>query len=48
MDLYQEVYEDLFHRASELNSLNALTIDPYPESEVLVKKDKREKFKSKL
>ena len=43
-----KVYEDLFHRASELNPLNALTVDPYPESEVLVKKDEREKFKSKL
>jgi acyl-CoA oxidase len=43
-----KVYEDLFHRASELNPLNALTIDPYPESEVLVKKDDREGFKSKL
>ena len=39
-----KVYEDLFHRASELNPLNALTIDPYPESEVLVKKDEREKL----
>ncbi|KAK3170961.1 hypothetical protein OEA41_003045 [Lepraria neglecta] len=43
-----KVYEDLFHRASELNPLNALTIDPYPESVVLVKKDEREKFNSKL
>lgn len=43
-----KVYEDLFHRASELNPLNALTIDPYPHSEVLVKKDERVKFGSKL
>ncbi|KAL8711357.1 MAG: hypothetical protein Q9220_004254 [cf. Caloplaca sp. 1 TL-2023] len=43
-----KVYEDLFHRASELNPLNALTIDPYPDSDVLVKKDEREKFKSRL
>ena len=43
-----KVYEDLFHRASELNPLNAMTIDPYPDSEVLVKRDEREKFKSKL
>lgn len=43
-----KVYEDLFHRASELNPLNALTVDPYPESEVLVKKDERDKFRSKL
>ncbi len=37
-----------FERASELNPLNALTIDPYPGSATLVKKDEREKFKSKL
>lgn len=43
-----KVYEDLFKRASELNPLNALTIDPYPGSNVLVKKDAREGFKSKL
>ena len=43
-----KVYEDLFHRASELNPLNATTIDPYPESEVLVKTDEIEKVKSKL
>jgi len=43
-----KVYEDLFERASELNRLNALTVDPYPGSEVLVKKDERERFKSKL
>lgn len=43
-----KVYEDLFHRASELNPLNALTVDPYPDSEVLIKKDEREKFRSKL
>ena len=42
------VYEDLFHRASELNPLNALTIDPYPDSEILVKKDERVKFGPKL
>ena len=43
-----KVYEDLFMRASELNPLNALTIDPYPNSNVLVKKDETDKFKSKL
>jgi len=43
-----KVYEDLFRRASELNPLNALTIDPYPNSEVLVKRDEREKFGAKL
>lgn len=42
------VYEDLFRRASELNPLNALTIDPYPESEVLVKKDERVRGGAKL
>lgn len=43
-----KVYEDLFKRASELNPLNALTIDPYPDSAALVRKDEREAFKSKL
>ncbi len=43
-----KVYEDLFHRASEMNPLNALTIDPYPNSDVLVKKDQRDKIKSRL
>jgi len=42
------VYEDLFERASEKNPLNALTIDPYPNSNVLIKKDDRDRFKSKL
>ena len=43
-----KVYEDLFHRASQLNPLNALTIDPYPGSEVLVRKDERVKGGPKL
>lgn len=43
-----KVYEDLFHRASEMNPLNAITIDPYPGSDVLVKHDDRDAFKSKL
>lgn len=43
-----KVYEDLFRRASELNPLNALTVDPYPDSEVLIKKDDRKKYQSKL
>ena len=43
-----KVYEDLFRRASELNPLNALTIDPYPDSDVLIKKNETEKFRSKL
>ena len=43
-----KIYEDMFERASELNPLNALTIDPYPNSEVLIKKDERGKLRSKL
>ena len=43
-----KVYEDLFHRASQLNPLNALTVDPYPGSEVLVRKDERVKGGAKL
>lgn len=35
-----KVYEDLFHRASELNPVNDMTFDPYPFSKVLVKNDK--------
>jgi acyl-CoA oxidase len=31
------VYEDLFKRASELNPLNDVVVDPYPESDVLFK-----------
>lgn len=43
------VYEDMFERASEWNPLNKLTIDPYPDSGVLVRKDERgEKGRSKL
>jgi acyl-CoA oxidase len=33
-----KVYEDMFYRASELNPLNGVTVDPYPESEVLFKR----------
>ncbi|KAI9849352.1 MAG: fatty-acyl coenzyme A oxidase [Sclerophora amabilis] len=43
-----KVYEDMFHRASELNPLNGLTVDPYPDSDVIIKKDERSTFKSKL
>lgn len=43
-----KVYEDMFYRASELNPLNAITIDPYADSEVLFRSDDRAKFKSKL
>ncbi|KAK0386764.1 hypothetical protein NLU13_6600 [Sarocladium strictum] len=39
------VYEDLFHRASELNPLNEVVWDPYPESNVIIKKDERVKSK---
>lgn len=42
------VYEDMFHRASELNPLNCLTIDPYPENNIIIKKDNTGTFKSKL
>lgn len=43
-----KVYEDLFYRASELNPLNGLTIDPYPNSDVMIKRDETQKYKSKL
>jgi acyl-CoA oxidase len=42
------VYEDLFHRASQLNPLNGLTIDPNPNSDVLVKRDETASYRSKL
>ncbi|KAM5356940.1 hypothetical protein ACJ41O_003586 [Fusarium nematophilum] len=37
-----KVYEDMFHRASEVNPLNDVVFDPYPESPVLFRKDGRE------
>lgn len=43
-----KVYEDMFYRASELNPLNGLTVDPYPDSGVIIKKDETANFKSKL
>lgn len=43
-----KVYEDMFYRASELNPMNGLTIDPYPNNSTLIKKDETAKFKSKL
>lgn len=43
-----KVYEDMFHRASQLNPLNGLTVDPYADSSVIVKKDERNLYKSKL
>ncbi|ORY65119.1 acyl-CoA oxidase [Pseudomassariella vexata] len=36
-----KVYEDMFHRASSLNALNKVIVDPYPNSRVLFKKDGR-------
>lgn len=35
-----KVYEDMFYRASELNPLNRVTVDPYPDSNVLFREDK--------
>ena len=40
-----KVYEDMFHRASELNPLNDIMVDPYPDSDVLFKNDARPKSK---
>ncbi|KIX95112.1 uncharacterized protein Z520_09028 [Fonsecaea multimorphosa CBS 102226] len=42
------VYEDMFHRASELNPLNNVVFDPYPDSKTLFKKDERKDLRSKL
>ena len=39
-----KVYEDMFHRASELNPLNAITVDPYPDSDVLFKRIEKSKL----
>jgi acyl-CoA oxidase len=43
-----KVYEDMFHRASELNPLNDVIFDPYPDSGIIIKKDPRDQMKSKL
>ncbi|KAF2117519.1 acyl-CoA oxidase [Lophiotrema nucula] len=43
-----KVYEDMFYRASELNPLNRITVDPYPTSSVLFKKVEGEVGRSKL
>jgi acyl-CoA oxidase len=43
-----KVYEDMFHRASEVNPLNSIVFDPYPDSKVLFKKDERTNLRSKL
>jgi len=39
-----KVYEDMFHRASELNPLNQITVDPYPDSDVLFKRVEKSKL----
>ncbi|KAK4575159.1 hypothetical protein LTR86_001011 [Recurvomyces mirabilis] len=43
-----KVYEDMFHRASELNPLNRITVDPYPDSPTLFKKNEAGALKPKL
>jgi len=43
-----KVYEDMFYRASELNPLNGITVDPYPDSPTLFKENNASSFKSKL
>lgn len=43
-----KVYEDMFFRASEQNPLNGVTVDPYPDSPTLFKKNESASFKSKL
>lgn len=43
-----KVYEDMFYRASELNPLNRVVVDPYPDSPVLFKKNEAASLKSKL
>ena len=43
-----KVYEDMFYRASELNPLNNVVIDPYPESKTLFRSNKSGEMKSKL
>ncbi|KAK4496499.1 hypothetical protein PRZ48_012479 [Zasmidium cellare] len=43
-----KVYEDMFYRASELNPLNRITVDPYPENATLFKKDESRQLKGKL
>ncbi|KAK0924262.1 hypothetical protein LTR91_000794 [Friedmanniomyces endolithicus] len=43
-----KVYEDMFYRASELNPLNRVTVDPYPDSGVLFKRNEAGPIKPKL
>jgi len=40
-----KVYEDMFYRASEVNPLNRIKVDPYPSSPVLFREDNRVKSK---
>ncbi|QIW97398.1 hypothetical protein AMS68_002916 [Peltaster fructicola] len=42
------VCEDMFYRASELNPLNRVTVDPYPDSPVIFKKNESASLKSRL
>lgn len=43
-----KVYEDMFYRASELNPLNKVTVDPFPDSKVLFQTNEAGSLKSKL
>ncbi|KAF7546250.1 hypothetical protein G7Z17_g8570 [Cylindrodendrum hubeiense] len=39
-----KVYEDMFHRASEVNPLNDVVFDPYPDSPILFREDVKAKL----
>lgn len=39
-----KVYEDMFYRANELNPLNNITVDPYPDNDVLFKRIEKSKL----
>ena len=39
-----KVYEDLFHRASEVNPINDVVFDPYPNSDVLFRGEPKAKL----
>ena len=43
-----KVYEDMFYRASELNPLNKITVDPYPNNKTLFRSDESKQLKGKL
>ncbi|ERF70604.1 hypothetical protein EPUS_02470 [Endocarpon pusillum Z07020] len=43
-----KVYEDMFYRASELNPLNQVTFDPYPDSGILVRRGERETSRQRV